>query len=66
MKYTRRKWALTVHRPTMGSRWWYGNFGLGLMLDNHPRFFNLVLCLVVVDVCIGWTRDAIILDEREP
>lgn len=43
-----------IQRPTKGSKPWYGNFTLGLMVDNHPRFTNVIVALVVVEVIISF------------
>ena len=45
---------LICQRPQTGSRWYRGNFTLGLAIDIHPRFVNVILCLLVVEIGIGW------------
>jgi hypothetical protein len=44
---------LICQRPHTGSRWYRGNFTLGLAIDIHPRFVNVVLCLLAVEIGIG-------------
>lgn len=58
MKYTPWKFNAFARRPDVGSRWYYGNFTLGLAFDCHPRFWNLILCLGLVEIGIGGTREA--------
>jgi len=43
-------------RPQTGSRWYRGNFTLGLVIDIHPRFVNVILCLLAVEIGIGWNK----------
>lgn len=40
-------------RPVIGGRWYRGNFTLGLAVDSHPRFVNVLLCFVVVEVGVA-------------
>ena len=47
---------LFCQRPTIGSKWYRGNFTLGLAIDIHPRFVNVILCLLAVEFGIGWTK----------
>ena len=47
---------IAIQRPTIGSRWFYGNFTFGILLDSHPRFFNLIIGLVLVDVVLSWRK----------
>lgn len=47
---------LYFQRPHTGSRWFFGNFSLGIMVDAHPRFVNVILAFVVVEMVIGWER----------
>ena len=39
-----------IQRPTIGSRWWRGNFTLGLVVDSHPRFKTFILALIFFEV----------------
>ena len=48
------RWSLICQRPNLGSRWYYGNFSLGLMIDSHPRFFNVIIGLLVVETGVAW------------
>lgn len=57
--YGRWRWRPICQRPRRGSRWWRGNFGLGVLVDSHPRFVNVILALVVLEVGIHWERDAV-------
>jgi hypothetical protein len=45
-----------TQRPHVGSRPWYGNFSLGLMIDNHPRFTNIIIALIFVEIVFSWER----------
>ena len=49
------KWKINwfVQRPTTGSRWYRGNFTLGVMVDSHPRFVHVILGLVFVEIGVG-------------
>jgi hypothetical protein len=51
-----KRWSLICQRPNRGSRWYYGNFSLGLMIDSHPRFVNVILGLVFVEIGVAWTN----------
>lgn len=64
MIYTKWKPKLICHRTTTGSRWFYGNFSIGIMVDSHPRFFDVVLGLGFFEVGIGFNRDAV-LEEKD-
>lgn len=66
MRYTRRRWSAWANRLTVGSRWYYGNFQVGVSIDSHPRFFTVSVQLLFFELCAGWTRDAIIDDAVEP
>jgi hypothetical protein len=61
---------MTVHlqRPIRGSKPWYGNFSLGLMIDNHPRFTNIIIALMFVELVIAFkacTSNATPLPSRQ-
>lgn len=43
-------------RPTAGSRWYRGNFTLGLVIDSHPRFVNVIVGLLLVEVGVSWEK----------
>lgn len=47
---------LFFQRPPTGSKWYRGNFTFGLEIDSHPRFVNVILCLLIVEIGIGWTK----------
>jgi hypothetical protein len=57
IEYGPWKLRCCVRRPIRRSRWFYGNFTLGFIIDSHPRFRNFMLCLLVVEFGIGWTRE---------
>lgn len=48
---------IVFQRPNIGSKWYYGNFSLGLMIDSHPRFFNFIIALVIFEIVISWDKD---------
>lgn len=54
--YTRWKHRWFMQMPRRGSRWFYGNFGCGLLVDSHPRFVTIAICLLVVEFGISFTR----------
>jgi hypothetical protein len=58
--YTPWRWKPICHRPTTGSHWWFGNFSLGVSVDSHPRFFNVIVGLLFVEIGVGWTREAVL------
>lgn len=47
---------LFIQRPATGSRWYFGNFTLGLTVDAHPRFVNVIACLFFVEIGLGWQK----------
>lgn len=47
------RWSWFAQRPTVGSRWYFGNFAIGLIVDSHPRFTNIVLCLGFIEIGIS-------------
>lgn len=47
---------LYFQRPNTGSRWFFGNFSLGIMVDSHPRFVNVIFAFLVVEMVIAWRR----------
>jgi hypothetical protein len=42
--------TITFQRPATGSKFYYGNFTLGVMVDSHPRFFHLIFAFVFFEV----------------
>lgn len=46
--------TITLQKPTTGSRWYYGNFSLGVMVDSHPRFLNVIFALGFVELVVSW------------
>lgn len=46
--------TLSLQKPTTGSKPWYGNFSLGVMVDNHPRFTNIIIAFVFVEVVVSF------------
>jgi hypothetical protein len=48
--------SFIFQKPTYGSTWYRGNFSLGLCVDNHPRFTNVILGLWFVEVGISWEK----------
>ena len=63
-KYTRWKARFFTQTSTTGSRWFYGNFGFGIMVDSHPRFFCVTLALMLFEVGVLWHRE--VVPERCP
>ena len=47
---------LYFQRPHTGSRWFFGNFSLGVMVDAHPRFVNVIFAALFVEMVIAWER----------
>jgi hypothetical protein len=43
--------------PHVGSRWYRGNFSLGLKVDSHPRFVNVICCFWFIEIGLGLTRE---------
>jgi hypothetical protein len=60
VRYRPWKLRLICQRPTVGSRWYFGNYAVGLLVDSHPRFVNIVLCLWAVEIGLGLSREAVI------
>lgn len=50
----RHEMKISLQRPTTGSKPWYGNFSLGILVDNHPRFTNVILALVFVELVVSY------------
>lgn len=48
-----RKMSIKFQRPATGSKPWYGNFSLGLLFDNHPRFTTVITALVFFEIVIS-------------
>lgn len=42
--------------PNTAGHWFFGNFSLGIMIDAHPRFVNLIFAFVIVEMVIAWER----------
>lgn len=51
--------SLILQRPTYGSKIWYGNFTLGLMIDSHPRWINIIIGLWFFEIGVAFTRETI-------
>lgn len=43
-------------RPAVGSRWYRGNFNLGVMIDSHPQFMNFIIGLLVIEVGVSFKK----------
>ena len=43
-------------KTNTGSRWFYGNFDLGILFDNHPRFMNVIVGMVFWRLVISVDR----------
>jgi hypothetical protein len=54
--YTPWKYSCSFQRPTYGSKWYYGNFTIGLQYDSHPRFTNLILSFWWIELVISRER----------
>ena len=52
-------------RPNTGSRWFFGNFSLGIMVDAHPRFVNVIFAALFVEMVIAWERQNATLSHEE-
>lgn len=48
--------GVICQRPNYGSRWYRGNFAVGLCVDSHPRFVNVILCLWFVEIGVSWNK----------
>lgn len=48
---------LSIQKPRVGSKWYRGNFNLGLLIDNHPRFTNIIIALLFIEFAFSWTRE---------
>ncbi len=46
---------ISVQKPNYGSTWYRGNFTLGLAVDSHPKFINVILAFWFFEVVISWT-----------
>jgi hypothetical protein len=47
---------IDIQKPNYGSAWYRGNFNLGICVDNHPRFTNVLICFWFVEIIFSWTR----------
>ena len=54
--YSPWKFGLICQRPNTGSRWYRGNFTLGLMIDSHPRFVHFIIGVLFVEFGVSWHR----------
>ena len=52
----RWRFSWICQRPTIGSRWYQGNFNLGLMIDSHPQFFNCIIGLLFIEVGVSFEK----------
>lgn len=43
---------ITIQRCNQGSQWYYGNFELGLLLDNHPTFCAIIFGFVFFRIIV--------------
>lgn len=48
-----RRIGWICQRPVTGSRWYRGNFTLGIMVDSHPGFVNIIIGLLVVEIGVS-------------
>lgn len=58
-KYTPWKYRVSIAKPTYGSRWYYGNFCVGIQVDSHPRFTNLIVSLWFVEIVFSRERSQV-------
>lgn len=61
------RWRMHVfwQKPNFGSRWYRGNFTLGLAIDSHPRFVNVIVSLVFVEIGIAFRRERLARRDAE-
>lgn len=59
VKYGPWKFSAFCQRPITGSKFYFGNFALGVVFDSHPRFVSIILCLLVVEFGVSWERSAL-------
>lgn len=52
----RWRFSWIFQRPSVGSRWYRGNFNLGLMIDSHPRFLHLIVGFLFVEVGVSFEK----------
>ena len=50
------RFGFICQRPVLGSKWYRGNFTLGLMIDSHPRFVHLIVGLLFIEVGVSWEK----------
>lgn len=48
--------SVFIQGPTYGSKWYRGNFAIGLLVDNHPAFLHIILSLWFVEIGVSWNR----------
>lgn len=65
VRYTPWKMGLIFQKPSYGSQWYYGNFSLGLAIDGHPRFYNVILCLLVFEIGLSFQREAVLVPPAD-
>lgn len=53
IKKQKRSFRAYLHAPR-GSKWRYGNFTLGFMVDNHPMFINFIIGFGFFDIVLCW------------
>lgn len=46
-------------RPTIGDKWYRGNFTFGLLIDSHPRFVHVIIGVWFVEFGVAWSRDRV-------
>ena len=44
---------IRIKKPHIGSKWYRGNFSIGILIDSHPRFVNLIVALLFVEIVFG-------------
>jgi hypothetical protein len=59
------RFKLYCQRPHIGSDWWRGNFSLGIMVDSHLRFVNVIFAFVFVEVVCGFSLENSQFNEPE-
>lgn len=64
-KYTKWKPGLILQKPTYGSKWYIGNFTIGLMVDSHPRYVHIILGLWFVEFGVFFSRDVQWEEEKQ-
>lgn len=57
LQYSAWKCEPFIHRNRCGSTWYRGNFTIGLLIDSHPRFVNVIVGLGFVEFGLAFTRE---------